>query len=502
MNVNIFYENLTTELPGKLFLAAELLKNSKVESVTIGYYKSLFFKLLKEQKYLDNRHNDSIVYKDIWSGSEVFIKIFKLLKFKYYALQQEDYIIFNKKLFTNTSYNIIPEKYFSLIDKFFTLSKHSLDLWKAEKSIQSQKILATGNPRYEYFSECSKKNNKNRDYILLVIPGLLFGINLKFIKIPDIKKLIKNDNFTSNSDYDKLLNYSYNKSLLKFYLVVAKKNPNLSFLLRVYPHEKPYIKYYLRLIKNIKNIKISCEESIIDALQKTYLTISTCDNVCLESSMLGIKTYVYKRNKIIHNYMFGDHLFLKLYPNNIIGHKNYNSILNNKDKNYVAQNAELKQLYGLNLKSSKLITDVIIMNNIKKNNNFFNIKYFFTYYALILFIKKIIFFIEYDKKNNLYNVSAFEKFKNNFKYSFTRIFFYFLFFDLKNIRHNVHNIIYKYMLGKNYHETPADIHKSISFNINIDYIYSFFKDFNLFDLKKITTSLNQEKDILVFKKIL
>ena len=58
------------------------------------------------------------------------------------------------------------------------------------------------------------------------------------------------------------------------------------------------------------------------------------------------------------------------------------------------------------------------------------------------------------------------------------------------------------MLGKNYHETPADIHKSNSFKINIDYIYSFFKDFNLFDLKKISTSLNQEKDILVFKKIL
>jgi hypothetical protein len=333
------------------------------------------------------------------------------------------------------------------------------------------------------------------------MPGLIFGIKYKSTKIPNIKKLIKNDAFTMNSDYDRLIQHCYHKSLLRFYLRIAKENQGSSFLLRIYPYERPYLKYYLRLIKNIKNLKISSEGTIFDDFQKTYLVITTCDNVSLEASILGIKTYVYKRNKILHNYLFGDHLFLKIYPNNVINKKNYGYIINNLDTNYEAENNYLKELYGLNLDSSRIIAREIVMNEDIKYNFFIRIKNTFIYYLLMFFIKKIFFYISIDKKNNYYNLLAFNNFKKKFKYSLTRIFFYLLFYDLKNMRHDVHNVIYKYLLGKNYHESSIKLHNSSSFNIDINYVLSLLKSFNSIDVKKLSLSLNPEKNILIIKKI-
>ena len=136
-------------------------------------------------KILNNLNDEkkkikTIIYKDIWHNSEIFIILSHLLGFKYCAFQEEDYIIFHSQLIKKANKEFLKESSFKRINSMFTLSQFTNEYYK-KLFKKTKNICVTGNPRYDFLKLVKKRGHyKNYDKtkkILLSLNGSIFSLH-------------------------------------------------------------------------------------------------------------------------------------------------------------------------------------------------------------------------------------------------------------------------------------------------------------------------------------
>ena len=187
---------------------------------------------------------------------------------------------------------------------------------------------------------------------------------------------------------DKALDYNYTKKLLKIYLKIIKLNPTKNFILRPYPSDKLYLKYYQRLLSKVKNVEINVNEDILYCLDKSDKVISGPDNVALEAIFFNIPvTVFYDPSKFDHKYIFADHPFLKYFPKQSFTNlEELNKFINSN--NTPLFNKKLEKYYGLENDSINLISKRLTKNiKSKSKGNFLKI---FSFKIFAFLLRKII----------------------------------------------------------------------------------------------------------------
>lgn len=501
MDVDIIFENKQVEFFSKILLCSELIKNDRIKKVRLASSKVFLNKILNNFEE-EKKKIKTILYKDIWSNSEIFIVLSQILKFQYCTLQEEDYIIFHSQLIKKTNQQFLKDKSFKKINCMFALSQFTNDYYK--KLFQETKnIFVTGNPRYDFLKLVKKmghyKNYDKTKKILLSLNGPIFSIwGLKYMKtFRNFKKKTAEDIYTGFTMSDKNIDYKYTKELLRVYLKTIKLNPNKDFILRPYPSERPYLKYYQRLFKNFNNVEISINEDILYCLDKSYKVISAPDNVALEAIFFNTPvTVFYNSSKFNHKYIYADHPFLKYFSK--LSFKNSDEltyIINSS--NILSNNEILEKYYGLENNSLNLISNKLVENEkFKKKTNFLK-KLILKLFSFLL--RKIINKINYDISEKNFNTRSFLKFRNSFKYSFTRLFFYFY---LKNysIKGNFIELLYKYCVGKNYDEHDEKIHLNFFEKLDMIEIKKFLDYYKLIKHSSIKVYLDKKEQVLIFEK--
>ena len=215
MNIFINYESPSIEFWGKLHLAVNILKknNKKKVKIYLGHFRSFVLFTLKFALYKNKTHKKNIFfYKDIWGLTEVLIDFFKKNNFKYFALQEEEYLIFEKKKFTNFYKLLLQPKYFNKLDKFYCLSNKTKTLWEnfVEKKYLKNFVVG-GNPRYLFLDKIlQKKKILKKKSVLIVIPAPYFDYS-------KTKKYLKKNqkSLEPNSNEEKAYYYFFIRKFLK-----------------------------------------------------------------------------------------------------------------------------------------------------------------------------------------------------------------------------------------------------------------------------------------------
>ena len=104
-----------------------------------------------------------------------------------------------------------------------------------------------------------------------------------------------------------------------------------------------------------------------------------------------------------------------------------------------------------------------------------------------MFLKKILILI------------LFLKFRDSYKYSFSRIFFYFYIRDF-SIKGRFIEVLYKYCVGKNYNEHDEKIHLSFFEKIDLIEIKNFLDYYELIKNIPIKVYLDEKEQVLIFEK--
>ena len=143
MDVDIIFENKQVEFFSKVLLCAELIKNDKIKKVRLASSKIFLNKILNNLND-EKKKIKTIIYKDIWHNSEIFIILSHLLGFKYCAFQEEDYIIFHSQLIKKANKEFLKESSFKRINSMFTLSQFTNDYYK-KLFKKTKNICVTGN---------------------------------------------------------------------------------------------------------------------------------------------------------------------------------------------------------------------------------------------------------------------------------------------------------------------------------------------------------------------
>lgn len=505
LDLYIFWENEQVEFLSKLLISSQLIKNSKINLIKLGSTKVLINKILNGSNTKVNT-NVNFLYKDIWSGSEVLLVLSQIFNFNYFSLQEEDYIIYHTKLITKVKNTFLKYKLFNKIINFFTISKFTKDFYinyYSDHKIE-QKIKITGNPRYDLLRIIKKnghyKNHTTEKKILLSLNGPIFANN-KLKMLVGFHKTIEpsnNEIYTGSTIKDKIIHYHVVKSFLRMALRIARKNIYHQFILRPHPLDSQFEKYYLKLIKKIPNVELSIKYDIFYCLDKSKKVISPPDNVSLEAVMFDLPTLVYYQNdNIMSNYIFADHPFLRLYPDNIaINDFDVEKFINSETLKK-ANNIKLIELYNANSISSDLIGKFITEYKPKerKLSLFQKVKL----KLFIFFLKKIGRQIAIDIKNKNFNNKSYINFSNRNKYSLSRLYFFYYLKDF-NIKLDFHNILYKYCIGKNYDEHNKNHISSFFKEIDLEDIKYFLNYYKLIDPLKTDVDLDNDHQILLFKK--
>jgi surface carbohydrate biosynthesis protein len=484
MNIFIFFENKNIELNAKFLLALNLIKDKKVKNIYIGYTKYLLRDIFERFFFKkQNFSSDIILYKDLWENTEILIDFFKLLGFKYFSNHEEDTLTFSSKHFDSLKPNFLSKKYLKNIDSFFTISERTKEIYISKLGYNGSKILSSGSLRLDFLKKVKMlghpENNEPSKKVLLCLGGAIFNrvILKKYVKIFDIKKYFKINSFEGNSLTDKKIFLEYHSLTLKKYIKIIKQNPNEKFILRIYPHDKEYIRYYFKLFKNTKNVEISYSEDIFYCFDRASKLICSPDNVAVEGILYGLPTRIFfDESNDMHNFIYKDHIALKLFPENIIKDIDYFNLNFKFDDNVINKNCEiLKEYFGYNLDSvsviSKKILEEIYPNNLnifQKIKNFFNIK------VLKFIFKKIYFFYNTKKYENIY----YDNFVKNLRFSFFRVFSILFFYKSKK-KFDATNIIYKYLIGRSFNDHTTD---------------EQFRTYDLIDLNKIELIKNKFQD--------
>ena len=377
--------------------------------------------------------------------------------FKYCAFQEEDYIIFHSQLIKKANKEFLKESSFKRINSMFTLSQFTNDYYK-KLFKKTKNICVTGNPRYDFLKLVKKRGHyKNYDKtkkILLSLNGSIFSLhglkNKKNFLSPN-----KPREYLPVTMDDKALDYNNTKKLLKIYLKIIKLNPTKNFILRPYPSDKLYLKYYQRLLSKVKNVEINVNEDILYCLDKSDKVISGPDNVALEAIFFNIPvTVFYDPSKFDHKYIFADHPFLKYFSKQSFTNlEELNKFINSN--NTPLFNKKLEKYYGLENDSINLISKRLTKNiKSKSKGNFLKI---FSFKIFAFLLRKIIKKINYNVLKKNFDTYSFLKFRDSYKYSFSRIFFYFYIRDF-SIKGRFIEVLYKYCVGKNYNEHDEKIY--------------------------------------------
>ena len=501
MDIDIVFENKQIEFFSKVLLCAELIKNDKIKKVRLASSKVFLNKILNNLNE-EKKKIKTILYKDIWNNSEIFIILSRLLEFQYYVFQEEDYIIFHSQLIKKANKEFLKEQSFNKIDCMFTLSQFTNDYYK-KLFKKTKNISVTGNPRYDFLKLVKKRGHyKNYDKTkktLLSLNGSIFSIH----RLKSKKNFQNPDKFTAEDIYtgytmgDKALDYNYTKKLLRIYLDIIKLNPNIDFILRPYPSDRPYLKYYQRLLGKVKNVEININEDILYCLDKSNKVISAPDNVALEAIFFKIPvTVFYDSSKFDHKYIYADHPFLKFFSKkNFTNLDELNRVLNSN--NTPLYNEKLEKYYGLENDSINLISNKLTENIKSKFKVNFLKNLSFKIFAFLF--RKIIKKINHNVIKKNFNTYSFLKFKNSYKYSFSRIFFYLYMRDF-SIKGRFIELIYKYCVGKNYDEHDEKIHLSFFEKIDLMEVKKFLDYYKLIKNSSIKVYLDDKEQVLIFEK--
>jgi hypothetical protein len=501
MDIDIIFENKQIEFFSKVLLCTELIKNDKIKKVRLASSKIFLNKILNNFDE-EKKKIKTIIYKDIWSNSEIFIILSNLLKFQYCAIQEEDYIIFHSQLIKKTNKQFLKEKSFNRLNFMFTLSQFTKDYY--EKLFKNSKnIYVTGNPRYDFLKLVKKKghykNSSKTKKTLLSLNGPIFSLwrlkNKKTFQNPD--KLTSKDIYTGYTMADKNLDYNYTKKLLRIFLEIVKLNPKHNFILRPYPLDRLYLKYYERLFRKMENIEISVKEDILYCLDKSDKVISAPDNVALEAVLFKIPvTVFYDSSKFDHKYHFADHPFIKYFSEySFINSDELNKFLSSNK--ILLNNETLEKYYGFENNSLNSISNRLTENIKNKSKDRFLKSLFSNFFSFLL--SKIVKKINHDIIKKNFNTISFLKFRNTYKYSFTRFFFYFY---LRNfsIRGTFIEVLYKYCVGKNYDEHDEKHHLDFFEKIDILEVKKFLDYYELIKDRSIKVYLDEKEQVLIFEK--
>jgi hypothetical protein len=505
LDLYVFWENEQVEFLSKLLISSQLIKNSKINLIKLGSTKVLINKILNEPNTTVGT-NLSFLYKDIWAGSEVLLVLSEIFSANYFSLQEEDYIIYHTKLITKVKNTFLKYNLFNKIGNFFTISKLTKDFYVNYYSDYKikQKIKITGNPRYDLLKIIKKnghyKNHTTEKKILLSLNGPIFANN-KLKLLVRFDKTIKpsnNEIYTGSTIKDKIIHYQIVKSFLRMALRIARRNIHHQFILRPHPLDSQFEKYYLKLIKKMPNVELSIKYDIFYCLDKSKKVISPPDNVSLEAVMFDLPTLAYYQNdNIMNNYIFADHPFVRLYPNNIATNDfDVEKFINSENLKNV-NNVKLIELYNVNSISSDLIGKFITEHQPKE----IKLRLFqkFKLKLFIFFLKKIAKQITIDIENKNFNNKSYINFSNRNKYSLSRLYFFYYLKDF-NIKLDFHNILYKYCIGKNYDEHNKNHISSFFKKLDLEDIKYFLNYYKLIDSKKTDVDLDNDHQILLFKK--
>lgn len=502
MKINIFYEKKNIEFYSKILLASKLVQNKSVDEVKLGFYKSMILNFLKNLQTKDHIIN---IYKDFWVNTEIFTELSNLFSQDYFTIHEEEYLVYHSSIIENYKKNkyFISNHHLENLNGIFGLSNESKKIYKSKVNIDFKKYFCTGNLRYFFMNLVKKKghfkNNDNIKHILFSLSSPLFVLQKQLFKqkIKINESLLKDKNFDGLDYLDRYALYKYTRRNLKLFLKFLKLNPNLNILIRPHPNDQKFLKYYKLVFKKYKNVKIDMHNDIFYCLNKCNLVFSSPDNVALESLMMGKETNVYyDKNDYLHNYIFADHPFVNLFSERIFKNSiQMNEIFENtfEKKDFNDENLQkLNDMYGTNQNTLNEINKIILDTKNKKKEN----KNKLVKELVVLSLKKIIKYIENDKKNNNYGIEYFEKFRKKFKFSFSRILFL-LIFKKNSSRLSILNNIYKFCLGRDIDTVSLDEHTGRSHAYNEKEIEECLR---FYEMKIPEINIDHENKIITFRK--
>ncbi len=505
MKINIYYEKKNIEFSGKLYLSIKLINLKEVKEVNLGFYKPLILKFLSE---LDNKKNVLNLYKDYWKNTEIFFDLANLFGQKYYINHEEDYLVFHKEIIKKAAkMRFMSKFYFQNVDGIFCLSNEIKNEYIKSLKLLSKKYEITGDLRYSFLKLVKTKGhfqgNIKKKFTLISLHSEIFRSRFRYMKRTKFDpKNLKNKQFTGYSNLDEQLLYDYTKDYLRLAIKVIKDNPNIKFLIRPYPSENEFLRYYKMIFKKYKNVTIDINNDIFYCLKNSNQTFCPPDNVSLESLMMGNFTYTYyDQTNLIHKYIFKDHPFVKMFKKNFFKNKKeLGQILLNKKKYLDNTNQKtIYKMYGLDNNAFELIPNIFknsLKNSTRKKNYLIKLKKFFVSYA----IKKILRVIKDDIKKENYSSHSYHKFKKKFKFSLSRAIMFFV-FSKTSSRLDLINIIYKYCIGRNFIDHSVLENRGDLYNMNMKEIKDFLKFYKIKFSKNIKIKLNKKNNILTLYKV-
>jgi hypothetical protein len=503
MQINIYYEKKSIEFNGKLYLAAKLIQNKDINEVNLGFYKPMIFKFLSE---LDSKKKIINLFKDYWRNTEIFADLAKLFGQKYFVNHEEDYLVFHKEIIQDAAkLRFMSKYYFKNLDGIFCISDDIKNEYVNNLKLDSEKYQITGDLRYSFLNLVKSKGHFEGKFhqksTLISLHSPIFRSKFRYMKrIKFDPKKLQDQQYTGYSILDEQLMYDYTKEYLRLAIKVIKRNPKINFLFRPYPSENEYVRYYKKIFKKYKNVKIDLDNDIFYCLSNCYQTFCPSDNVSLESVMMGNSTYVYcDFNNDIHRYIFKDHPFLNLFKKNIFKNETeFNNLLSTEKNIELDSQIRLKKMYGLDNDAFSIIPEIFD----KCKNNFVNNANKLTEFKkklVIYAIRKILRSIKLDIVKDNYSTTGYNNFKKKFKFSFSRLILFFIFNNTSS-RLDLSNIIYKYCIGRNFVDHTVVENKGYLYNMNIDEIERFFEFYKINFEKNIKLKLNKENNILTFYK--
>ncbi len=388
-----------------LFIPIEIKKRDFASRSLVGFAASLKgFNVYIGRKF----EIDKLVFKKnpgIYLGlvtTKTYAPFYKKLKdygHFIFVNDEEGLVTFSDNMYLNLK---VSEESIRLIDKVFLWSESHKKTFEKRFDFKS-KYIVSGSPRFDlskkkfikvFDDEINIIKKKYDNYILVCCS---FSFANYYLKKVDYVEVLKRQKVIRNpKDLEKFKKYlHYNKEALKHFLdaiiILAKKFPNFSIIVRPHPSENKDI--YINLSKKIKNVHVEEDFSI-----HSWIINSKCiiHNYCTSSSealSLNIprfalrknfdinvhKTIPYEISSISENI---DTLINKI--NNLIVKNNYEIKTEDAKKNFK------KYLYNIDeeIYANKIIVDSLIKF---LNNNSFKKKYL--YYILIqssFLLKKII----------------------------------------------------------------------------------------------------------------
>ena len=231
----------------------------------------------------------------------------------------------------------INEKNLKQIDSFFTWSKKEKNEIIKKYPKFSNKVLCTGNLRFDYLKFLSNKLNYKKNNNVLISSSLVGNHRLGEDGLRDLFKRLnrlnsENEIFEFYSKRNKIKLAS--KKFHNFVKKICLNNSNYNFIIRPHPAENP--ESFIKLSSQIKNLNVQFpDEPIHNNFNNILCLIHSGCTTALEAFSYGIKTYYYEADESYNlfqdiSYKVDDNLKIESILKNA---KKHSKILNNYSRN-------------------------------------------------------------------------------------------------------------------------------------------------------------------------